>query len=375
MEQEDYKNLQSLIAKGEELAERRPSAPASSRIFETRAKTEESLCYEWFLESEELIKKLVGEKTKYYKDFVSLSEPKSLTVLPYAYPNPGSEYGTFTYKFLKPEMKNQVAILKAILSSSQKSNFIDNNTLAQRFDMMNFHIEVVRHGRQPFIESTGYSPKRSISVKECLTAYDKFIKNISRIDDTGKSLMSKAFSFEKGKIENGIGKYPIVQVSPLTSENGRNFQDGIKFLAMGLMVGIRNLHLHNTAIDDELDVDYALHILSIISFIWKSIDQGITRSLAESSSFNESKQIANVFKEARDYYKNLGISYPSVEDKNKLIKNCITNGNISSGYSCRPIIISFLKEEKEFILGSDECTLSEEQKVQLQSIYEFNDIV
>ena len=369
MELEDYKNLQSLIEKGEELAKRRLSEPASSRASETQAKTEEDLCYEWFLESEELIKKLVGEKTKYYKDFVSLSEPKSLTVLPYTYPSPGSEYGTFTYKFLKPEMKNQVAILKAILNSSQKSNFIDNNTLAQRFDMMNFHTEVVGHGRQPFIESIEDPPKMSISVKECLTAYDVFIKKISNIDDTGMPLMNTAFSSKKDKTGNHSAEYPTVQVSPLTSESGRNFQLGIKFLSMGLMAGIRNLHLHTTARDDELNVDNALHILSIISFIWKSIDQGITRSLAESSSFNESKQIANVFKEVRDYYKNLGISYPSVEDKNKLIKNCITNGNISSGYSCRPIIISFLKEEKDFI-WSNECTLSGEQKEALKNIYD-----
>ena len=368
MELEDYKNLQSLIEKGEELAKRRLSEPASSRASETQAKTEEDLCYEWFLESEELIKKLVGEKTEYYKDFVSLSKPKSLTVLPDIYPSPGSEYGTFTYKFLKPEMKNQVAILKAILNSSQKSNFIDNNTLAQRFDMMNFHIEVVRHGRQSFIESTEYSPKRSISVKECLTAYDKFIKNISRIDDTGKSLMSKAFSFERGKVEKGIDKYPIVQVSPLTLESDRDFQDGIKFLAMGLMVGIRNLHLHTTAIDDELDVEDTLHILSIISYIWKSIDQGIISSLVESNSSNEANQRVQVFKRTRDYYKNAGASYPSVKDKNKLIENCIINNNIS-GHDCKGIISSFLKEEKDFI-WSNECTLSGEQKEALKNIYD-----
>ena len=368
MEHKYYENLQILIEKGEELAEHRPLEPVASRSLEAQAKNEEDRCYEWFLESKELIKKLVGEKTEYYNDFVSLNQTMTLTIYPYTYPSPSSEYGTFTYKFLKPEMKSQVAILKAILVSSQGS-ILDNNILVQRFDMMNFHTEVIRHGRQTFIESIEDPSKRSISIKECLTAYDKFIKNISRIDDTGKSLMSKAFSFGGGKTENGIDKYPIVQVSPLTSESDRDFQDGIKFLAMGLMVGIRNLHLHTTAIDDELDVEDTLHILSIISYIWKSIDQGIISSLAESNSFNEANQRVQVFKRTSDYYKNTGASYPSVKDKNKLIENCIINNNIISGHDCKGIISSFLNEEKDFIWSS-ECTLSGEQKETLKNIYD-----
>ena len=370
MEEGDYKNLQSLIKKGEELAELRPLEPIGSHVAVAKAKDKEPSCYEWFLESKELIKKIVGEKTEYYEDFVSLSKSRTVTILPHDnYPNPGSEYGDFTYKFLQPEMKNQVAILKAIMNASQQSNAIDKNELSQRFNAMEFHSEIVRHGMQPFLESIKDPSKMSISVKECLTAYDVFIKKISQIDDTGAPLMGTAFSFKNDKTGR-ITEYPTVQVSSkLTSEDGRNFQNGIKFLSMGLMTSIRNLHLHTTARDDELDVVNALHIFSIISFIWKAVDHGIISSLAESSEFNESKQIAIVFERTRGYYKKINVSYPSVQDKNMLIKNCITNNNLISGYTCRPIICVFLKEEEEFIWKSNECTLSEEEKSTLKKVY------
>ena len=255
------------------------------------------------------------------------------------------------------------------LRESSKTDAKGDYDIGDLFDSLDLHYEVVRHGRSLFIESSDDPSRRTDAAKNILAAYEEFIKNISGIDDHGASLMGNAFRFIYK--DTTIIRKPVIQVSQLRTENGRNLQEGLRFLSMGAMEAMRNRVMHSASKNNPLSIRETLQIFSTISFLWEKIDCGVTDTLAESNDFYEANDGAKSFKRIIEYYRkhNGNTDYLSSENKNRLFKSCIINQNIAGGYSSYPILKKYLEENSDFI-NSSVCELSEDDKNLLKKRFE-----
>ena len=75
--------------------------------------------------------------------------------------------------------------------------------------------------------------------------------------------MLEVWGFDKG----------VLMVTQCKSDTDRNIQDGIKFLAAGLMRAIRNPTAHEPAVDWPITKEDALDNLSFISFLYRQLDK------------------------------------------------------------------------------------------------------
>lgn len=78
--------------------------------------------------------------------------------------------------------------------------------------------------------------------------FDRLVQRAARSHATGKDLMMQAFR-EAG---------PLIQISDTTTETGRSQQEGMKFLAAGSILFVRNPRGHEVEIPDSAEdcLDY-----------------------------------------------------------------------------------------------------------------------
>lgn len=127
------------------------------------------------------------------------------------------------------------------------------------FDARGFHAEVRKHARLLFLEERHFH-----AVFECCKAFDKYVREKSKIERHGSDLMSAALS-QAGPLK----------LNAQQTETQRNEQDGLMHLCMGLMRAIRNPESHEPELDWPLSREDALHILSLISFLYRQIDKTV----------------------------------------------------------------------------------------------------
>lgn len=127
------------------------------------------------------------------------------------------------------------------------------------FDLRRFHPEVKKHARLLFIENRHFH-----AVFECCKAFNKYVREKSKLDKHGSDLMSVALSL-KGSLK----------LNTQQTETERNEQEGIMHLCMGLMRAIRNPESHEPELDWPITKEDALDILSLISFLYKQVDKAL----------------------------------------------------------------------------------------------------
>lgn len=130
---------------------------------------------------------------------------------------------------------------------------------ARQFNSRSFHPEVIKHGRQLFIEDHHFH-----AVFECCKAFDKYVANKSQIDKRGQALMGAALSL-KGPLK----------LNSQRTESERNEQEGVMYLCMGLMNAIRNPEGHEPELDWPISPEDALDIMSMISFLYRQVDKAV----------------------------------------------------------------------------------------------------
>ncbi len=130
---------------------------------------------------------------------------------------------------------------------------------ARLFDLRDFHSEVKKHGRLLFLEGRHFH-----AVFECCKAFDKYVREKSKLDKHGSDLMSAALSL-KGPLK----------LNTQRTETERSEQEGLMHLCMGLMRAIRNPEGHEPELDWPITREDALDILSLVSFLYRQIDEAI----------------------------------------------------------------------------------------------------
>ncbi|MEA3311564.1 MAG: TIGR02391 family protein, partial [candidate division WOR-3 bacterium] len=130
---------------------------------------------------------------------------------------------------------------------------------AKLFDSREFHPKVREHAKELFLEKRYFH-----AVFECCKAFDKYVREKSKLDKHGLSLMSSALSL-KGPLK----------LNPQRTETEKNEQEGLMHLCIGLMRAIRNPEGHEPELDWPITREDALDILSLISYLYRKIDKTV----------------------------------------------------------------------------------------------------
>ena len=105
------------------------------------------------------------------------------------------------------------------------------------------------------------------AVREALIKFETIIRKKSGLKNCyGKDLMAKAFSFKMDR--DIVTEEPKIKINDLSTNTKRNEQEGIMYLAMGLMQGIRNIYMHS---EGTTKLFYSVQIITLVDLILKQI--------------------------------------------------------------------------------------------------------
>jgi uncharacterized protein (TIGR02391 family) len=102
-----------------------------------------------------------------------------------------------------------------------------------------------------------------VAIFEAFKAINIRVKEMTRIDDDGQSLMGTAMR------DNN----PPIKFADLSSEAGRNIQAGFRFMFMGAVRGIRNPDAHEQF--QPLNEEEAFEELSFASMLMRRLDAAV----------------------------------------------------------------------------------------------------
>jgi uncharacterized protein (TIGR02391 family) len=98
----------------------------------------------------------------------------------------------------------------------------------QAFDSRRFHSEVIKHGRELFVQGRHFH-----AVFECCKAFDRLVASKAQIDEHGDKLMGMALSLSG-----------TLKLNSQRTQTEVNEQEGVMHLCKGLMRAIRNPEAH-----------------------------------------------------------------------------------------------------------------------------------
>ena len=143
-----------------------------------------------------------------------------------------------------------------------------SSTNSDLFRSRHFHDEVVKHAKRQFTDQHYFD-----AVDECCKAFGKHVEKKSKLGDHGFNLMSKA-----------LGNAGSLKLNQQKTETEKNLQQGLMYMCMGLMLGIRNPIEHEPQFDYSINRQDALEILSFISYLYKQIDQCVYTAIPSEQS-------------------------------------------------------------------------------------------
>ena len=146
---------------------------------------------------------------------------------------------------------------KKILIREEREISSNEITSFKLFRARHFHDEVVKHAKRQFTAQHYFD-----AVDECCKAFEKHVAKKSKLDEQGSKLMSKA-----------LGDAGSLKLNQQKTKTEKNLQQGLMYMCMGLMIGIRNPIEHEPQSDYNINRQDALEILSFISYLYKQIDQ------------------------------------------------------------------------------------------------------
>ncbi len=134
-----------------------------------------------------------------------------------------------------------------------------NSETRELFESMNFHSEVRRNGKDLFSEERYFH-----AVFECSKALEKYIQQKSKSHLTGTKLMNNVLSL-RGSLKINLQQ----------TQTEKDEQDGVRYLCMGLMMKVRNFTSHELALEKPIPKKDALDVLSLISYLYRKIDDAV----------------------------------------------------------------------------------------------------
>ncbi len=121
------------------------------------------------------------------------------------------------------------------------------------------HRNVVTHCKTRFNDGY-YADSVEAALKEINTTVKEVVKKATGQELDGASLMTRAFSINA----------PIIVLGDLSTETGRNIQQGYMQIFAGAMTGFRNPKAHGNLI---ISKERAIHFLFLASLLFHKLDE------------------------------------------------------------------------------------------------------
>lgn len=99
------------------------------------------------------------------------------------------------------------------------------------------------------------------AVRKAAERFEAIVRETSEMDASGQSLMSKAFGSKSGRLH----------VPGLQPENHDDFQEGFKFLAMGMMSAFRNVFSHGD--EERRPPEECFEALLFLNWLFRCLDK------------------------------------------------------------------------------------------------------
>ena len=107
------------------------------------------------------------------------------------------------------------------------------------------------------------------AVREAIVVLEETIREKSGLSGLmGSDLMAKSFSFKFDQNTDTITDQPKIKINGLSNVTERNEQDGMRFFAMGIMQGIRNIYMHTEGTEK---IYYCLQIITSVDLLLKQV--------------------------------------------------------------------------------------------------------
>ena len=235
--------LQAMKEKGEALFAKRP--------------VQEAACDTWTNSAIEYIKKTFGSRSNYIDNFVG-----QIQVVMSGFGYQPDE------RRLEQEragrLTERIAVLASLIDQLETDICLEASTSkptpALQTDVwIALHAEVVRTAK-PRFDGSHYADAVESAFKELNAKVKELVRKKTGKELDGADLMHTAFS----------PKSPIVVLADLSTESGRNEQQGYMEIAAGAMTGIRNPKAHqNVTITGER----AIHHLFVASLLFHKLDE------------------------------------------------------------------------------------------------------
>jgi uncharacterized protein (TIGR02391 family) len=130
----------------------------------------------------------------------------------------------------------------------------------RRLGLENLHPEVVAVASDLYTDG-----HYSQSIFEALKALEQRVRSQSRLDISGRELMARAFGADP----------PPIDLSVESGQSGRDEQEGLRLVFMGLIQGIRNPKGHALVTQD--DPQRSLEYLGMISVLFRRLDDAAAK--------------------------------------------------------------------------------------------------
>lgn len=111
-------------------------------------------------------------------------------------------------------------------------------------------------------ESRHFADSVEAAFKKINAIVKSKVKDVTGSEFDGAALMNRAFSVQN----------PIIRLDDLTTETGKNIQQGYMQLYAGAMIGIRNPKAHDNVI---IDNKRAIHFLFLASLLMYKLDESV----------------------------------------------------------------------------------------------------
>lgn len=114
------------------------------------------------------------------------------------------------------------------------------------------------------------------AAKDAAIIYEKKVKSAASIRVFGVKLMHKSFGYQDSsdKTKINTATLPVLQIFDISTDTGKNMQNGHRSLSVGLMEAFRNPVHHETSEETKklFSQNDCLDILSLISFLLHRLD-------------------------------------------------------------------------------------------------------
>jgi len=131
----------------------------------------------------------------------------------------------------------------------------------RRLGIEHLHPEVISAASDLFVDG-----HYSQAVFEALKALEQRVRRQGKLDGSGRGLMAKAFT----------GNPPAIDLSVESGQSGRDEQEGLRLVFMGLIQGIRNPKGHELVEQDNSQ--RALEYLGTASVLFRRLDDAAAKA-------------------------------------------------------------------------------------------------